>query len=150
MDAGAATQDPQVTKAQIQQLLKEVSGELKELQAQLSAQTPPPQPGSGTDADLYGAADPLNPSGPSGGTVPIQLQADQTATQSRRRGGGIGQPSGDVSHDAPQMAPEDAQLSSTPGEDTSQARQPVPPEYQGAFDRLHQRGTSTTTQGSGQ
>ena len=144
----ASAEDPQVTKAQIQQLLKEVSGELKVLQAQLSASDQPhPEAGTATDAQLYGAADSLEPSGGSGGTLPIQLQADHaTATQSPRRGGGVGRPSADVSHAAPSMTPEEAQLSSTPREDASQARQPVPPEYQGAFDRLHQQEVSSATQ----
>lgn len=140
---GQSPGDQQALKAEIQELLKEVSGELKELQAQLEAvaqQQSPPEPGTSSDPDLYESAMALER--PQGPALPIQLPADTAQTASRRPGGGVGRPSGEVSRSLPQTKPEDAQLSDQPLEERSSARQTIPPEYRGVFERL--RGARTS------
>ena len=125
-------------KAEIQQLLKEVSGELKTLQAQLeeaAKNQPPPQAGTSTDPDLYESPSPLDAA--QGDALPIQLQADQAPTKSPRPSGGVGTPSNDVSKDGPSLKAEDAQLSDAPIDETPTNRQVVPPEYRDVFDRLN-------------
>jgi hypothetical protein len=131
-------------KAQIQQLLKDVSGELRQLQAQLSERQaqPPPEAGIGTDPELYESPTPLGPA--TGENVPIQLQADATETPSTRPGSGVGRPSGEMSNAAPQARAEDAQLSVDPIEEAPTERQAVPPEYRNVFDRLRQRHLQPT------
>ncbi|MBI4343087.1 MAG: hypothetical protein HY599_06940 [Candidatus Omnitrophica bacterium] len=130
--------DQEALKADIQQLLKEVSGELKDLQEQLAAaqqSQPPPQAGTATDPDLYGTPERLDPA--KGDEVPIPLKSDAAPTKTRRPGGGTGEASPDVSTDGPRMGSEDAQLSDTPADEASAGRQPVPPEYRDVFDRLN-------------
>ena len=136
--------DQQALKAEIQQLLKEVSGELKELQAQLETakdQSPPPA-GTSTDPNLYESPAPLDPS--KGDALPIQLQADQAPTKSPRPGGGVGTASKEVSKEGPSMKAEDAQLSDTPIDETPANRQVVPPEYRDVFDRLNRTTNGIT------
>lgn len=127
-------------KGEIQQLLRQVSGELKQLQAQLDNTKSPSQPdaGTGTDAQLYDTA----PSelGPSGHTpMAIQLKTDIGEIKTLRPGGGVGEASDAASGDGPKTAAENAQLSETPIEESASVRQTVPPEYVGVFDRLHRQ-----------
>ena len=126
-------------KADIQQLLKELSGELKDLQQQLSeAETQAREAGTGTDAKLYGDPEALEQA--KGPSMPIQLKTDAVETDAARPGGGgVGQPSGEISGDAPQVEPEAAQLAEESLEDAAVSRQRVPPEYQSVFDRLYRR-----------
>ena len=139
--SGSAAGNQDTLKADIQELLKELSGELKDLQAQLasSSQEPHPQAGTSTDPELYGPR--TTPEQAAGESVAIQLKTDTQPTQASRRGGGVGQPSGEVSGAGPQVKPEDAQLSEAPLEEQPVSRQPVPPEYRRVFDRLHAGGT---------
>src|SRR3989338_8174082 len=126
-------------KADIQQLLKELSGELKDLQQQLSeAETQAREAGTSTDAQLYGDPEALEQA--QGSSIPIQLKTDTVETDAARPGGGgVGQPSGEISGAAPQAQPEAAQLAEESLEDAAVSRQRVPPEYQSVFDRLYQR-----------
>lgn len=130
----------------IQQLLKEVSGEIHTLQAQIAAAKgqPPPTAGTTTDPELYGASELLGPTG--AGNIPIQLKTDATATTSRARAGsGVGRPSGEVATTAPSATPEPAQLSDDPIEEPPGSRDTVPPEYRDVFDRLNRRLPSGET-----
>lgn len=133
--AGHSAQS-EALKAEIQQLLKEVSGELQELQAQVAQASSQHQPaaGTGTDPELFEKPTALDPA--RGETLPIQLSTDQAPTASPRPGAGVGRPSGEASDAAPQAVPEDAQLSDAPAEEDAAARQVVPPEYRSVFDRL--------------
>lgn len=139
--AGSAGQSGQseALKAEIQQLLKEVSGELQELQAQVAQASSQHQPaaGTGTDPQLFESPTVLDPA--KGETLPIQLSTDEAPTASPRPGAGVGRPSDKASSASPQAVPEDAQLSETPTEEDAAARQVVPPEYRSVFDRLQQR-----------
>jgi len=136
---GQATMAQEAMQSEIQQLLKEVSGELQELQTQLAAaqDQPHPAPGTSTDPELYGHATALDRS--SGALLPIQLDTDAEETKARRPGSGVGKPSGDVSTETPKALAENAQLSDTSVEETSTARQPLPPDYRNVFDRLGQQ-----------
>ncbi len=141
-EAGQGGQSPgdgEALKAEIQELLKEVSGELKNLQAQLASATdqPKPEAGTGTDPNLYEAPMKLEEGG--GDPLSIQLHTDAAQTKSQRPGSGVGEPSGEVSHDAPRTEAQDAQLSDQPLEEAPASRQPVPAEYRSVFDRLQRR-----------
>lgn len=128
--------DQEALKAQIQELLKEVSGELKDLQAQLASANdqPKPQAGTGTDPNLYEGPTPMER--PSGAALPIQLQTDTVQTKSQRPGSGTGKPSGEASSSAPQTSAEEASLSDAPLEESSASREVVPPEYRTIFEQL--------------
>jgi hypothetical protein len=128
-------------KAEIQQLLKEVSGQLQELQAQLAAAQNQvhPEAGTTTDPNLYGGSAAAELPRAAGGALPIQLQTDEQQAAAQRPGGGVGKPSGTVADDAPQASPEDAQLSGQPLEEPASSRQPVPPEYRSVFERLQRQ-----------
>ncbi len=136
---GSSSGNQEVLKAQIQELLKEVSGELKQLQQQLATakDLPKPQAGTGTDPNLYEAPMPLERA--TGGPLPIQLQTDTAQTNAQRKGTGIGTPAGIATSASPQVKAEDAQLSEHPEEESAASRQPVPPEYQSVFDQLRHR-----------
>ncbi|MBI4003968.1 MAG: hypothetical protein HY353_03005 [Candidatus Omnitrophica bacterium] len=125
-------------KADIQQLLKELSGELKDLQEQLAAaEVQSREAGTSTDEQLYGAPEPMaRTDGPS---LPIQLKTDTAETSARRPSGGLAEPSGEIAGAAPQVAPEIAELSPDSLESSAVSRQRVPPEYQSVFDRLFRR-----------
>lgn len=128
-----------VLKAEIQQLLKEVSGELQRLATQLAAtssDTSSPA-GTSTDPNLYESAMPLD--GDPQGSLPVQLRTDQVPARAQRPGSGVGAPSGEVARATPQTAPTEAQLAEAPLEEPPVARQTVPREYQSVFDQLHQR-----------
>ena len=126
-------------KADIEQLLKEVSGQLQQLQSQLR-QEQQPQAGRGTDPNLYGAPTPLDPL--TGQPIGIQLTTDTAPATEGRSTSGTGQPTRTVATEAPKAKPEAVQLSEQPVEERAATRQqPVPPEYQPVFDRLHRRTT---------
>ena len=130
----------------IQRLLKDVSGEIQTLQAQIAAAKgqPPPTAGTATDPELYGAPEPLGQTG--AGTIPIQLKTDTAATTSgARAGSGVGRPSGEVTAAAPSATPEPAQLSDDPLEEPPGSRDTVPPEYRDVFDRLNHRPQPSET-----
>ena len=130
--AGAGSEQ---AKADIQQLLKEMSGELKQLQEQLEAGRPQavPQPGTSADPNLYepGARPDLG----QGADVPIQLQPD-AASASRREGQGVGKAGDRPSAASPRAKAEAAQLADDPGEEPAVSRQPVPPEYRSVVERV--------------
>lgn len=135
---GQSMGDSAELKADIQQLLKEMSGELKELQGQLEAakDQPKPQAGSGTDPNLYGAGEKLDALG-SKSPVPLSLGADQKATEKAGRpAGGVGKASSDISSELPQAQAQQAQLSDQPSEESASTRQSVPIEYRNVFDQL--------------
>ena len=126
-------------------MLKEVSGELKDLQAQLAAAQDrvSPQAGTSTDPNLYEAPTSLDPR--RGASVPMSLGTDAVPTSRVRSASGIGQPSGEVLRTGPQQRAEStAQLSDTPTTETPTARQVVPPEYREVFDRLHRQEPTPT------
>ncbi|MBI3083829.1 MAG: hypothetical protein HYY90_05650 [Candidatus Omnitrophica bacterium] len=131
-------------RADIQQLLKEVSGELKALQAKLAAAEPHAQPDAGTSTDPQLYESPMKLDRATGNALPVQLQTDTAPTKTPRPGGGVGRPSGEVSDASPSVHPEEAQLSDEPREEAPTAHQPVPPEYRSVFDRLRQRDTQPT------
>ena len=122
-------------KADIQQLLKEVSGQLETLQHEL-ANAQPGAPGTSADPTLYDAASPLEPS--AGGTVPVTLTTDEAASTRPRAGGGVGSRSPTASRTAPKSDEEDAKLTEAPREESGATRQPIPFEYRDVFDRLNQ------------
>ncbi|MBI4342448.1 MAG: hypothetical protein HY599_03665, partial [Candidatus Omnitrophica bacterium] len=130
-------------KAEIQELLQEVSGELKQLQAQLAVAHPEttPDPGTSTDPELYEAPMPISPD--AGTPLPMSLGTDTAETKTPRPGGGVGEPSDAVSSDAPSTPLEEAELSEAPLGERAVGRQVVPPEYRGVFERLHRDRTTT-------
>lgn len=132
----SANQD--ALKADIQQMLQELSTELKQLEAQLQEETrhnqPNPAPGTSTDPNLYEQASPLERT--SGRALPIQLDVDQPATSSARKGGGIGRPSGQAANATPQQQPEEVALAEQTSEEAGGQRQAIPPEYRPVFERL--------------
>ena len=135
---GAATAgDQQAMKAQIQELLQEMSGELEQLQSDLASKEQGPQAGTGTDPELFGP--PELPETEGRRTAPIGLRTDEAQTSRQRRGGGVSAPSGQVDERLPELQPEDAQLSSTSEEVAPVDRQTVPPPYRSIFDRLFHR-----------
>ena len=136
--------DQQALKAEIQQLLKDVSGELQQLQSQLAASQDhaPTTPGTGTDPQLYESPMAIDPS--TGRPVPVQLKTDTNSAVSKRQGSGVGTPSGEVSSEAPTVSPQDAQLSDKPLQESATARQTVPFEYRDVFGRLHRRSLQTS------
>ena len=139
---GGGIGNQEALKADIQQLLKELSGELEQLQAQLvAADSQAPQAGTHTDPELYGV--PSIPEPQRGVGVPIQLGTDAEAVKGKRQGSGVGKASGEVSQAAPQATGEVAQLSEQSMEVVPVSRQPVPPEYRGVFERLYERKTTT-------
>jgi hypothetical protein len=124
-------------KADIQQLLHEMSGEIEQLQAQLSTieqSQSQPTIGTSTDPELYEAPAKLEGAGTS--TLPIHLQTDTAPIQSQRAGGGTGTPSGTVDSARPTAKAEEVQLADEPLEERAASRQVVPPEYRTVFDRL--------------
>lgn len=132
--AGGAQQD--AMKADIQELLQELSGELQQMETQLArADNPNPAPGTAPGGELLGGAEPLPEAGKH--QVPIQLKTDDAPSTSPRTGGGVGEASGRIDRDAPKAEREETALSDAPSaEDAAAARQPIPPEYRGAFERL--------------
>ena len=130
-------------KAEIQELLKEVSGELKQLQAQLAVAHPEtaPDAGTSTDPELYEAPMPIGPD--AGAPLPMSLGTDTAETKTPRPGGGVGEPTDAVSSDAPSTPLEEAELSEAPLGERAVGRQVVPPEYRGVFERLHRDRTTT-------
>ena len=136
-------QQTDATRAEIQQLLKEVSSELKQMQAKLSEANdqPAPEAGTSTDPELYGAAESL--ARPSGEVMPIHLETDTAPTSAQRPGGGTGQAGGEAASASPKIAAEDAQLSEQPREETAANRQTIPPEYRSVFEQLQQPRDAT-------
>ena len=129
----------ELLKADIQQLLTELSGELKQLQAQLDADAkqhdqPSPAAGTSTDPQLYDAASQLENA--AGDRLPIQLDVDTQPTATKRRGGGVAEPSKEVADARPQQQPEDVALAEQGATEQGVARQAIPPEYQPVFERL--------------
>jgi len=106
---------------------------------------PNPLPGNATDPQLYDAASALEKA--SGNQLPIQLDVDTQPTSTTRRGGGTGEPSGQVAHATPQQAPEDAQLADQAAKEQPVQRQAIPPEYRPVFERLsHPSAQSSSTE----
>ena len=132
---GQSPGNDEALKAEIQQLLKEVSGELKDLQAQMASKANQvPEAGTSSDPNLYES--PMKLDRTTGDALPIQLKTDSAQIKGQRPGSGVGQPSGDVGSATPQTHAEAAQLADTPREETPTSRQPVPPEYRSIFDQL--------------
>lgn len=123
----------------IQQLLKEMSSELKQLEQDMAAQEhqPLPPPGTATDPELFDDQAALDP-----GTVSsdgIRVQTDDARVSRERPGGGVGQASGDVAAAQPKAARQAAGLADAPEAEGAVASRPVvPPEYRQVFDRLQQ------------
>lgn len=132
-----SSQAQQALQEDIQKLLKDVSGELKDLQKRLESQDqPPPTPGATTDPELYGASDAAGaPTGEA--SVPIQLKTDAAGTGSSRKSSGSGRPSGETSAASPTAKAEPAQLADEPLEEPAGSRETVPPEYQDVFKQLN-------------
>jgi len=129
-------------KADIQKLLKEMSGELKELQMQLDPkQQQRPTAGTQTDPELYEAPSPLDAA--RGSQLPIQLNTDAKSTAAQRKGGGAGDASDQAVSAAPQQQPEAAELSAQSGHEQGVQRQAIPPEYRPVFERLSSSPEST-------
>ena len=139
--SGSSLGNGEALKAEIQELLKDVSGELKQLQEQLGSNKDQPRPegGTSTDPNLYES--PMKLDKAAGGALPIQLNTDEAKINAQRPGGGVGRPSGEVSNALPQTQAEDAQLANEPLEETPALRQPIPPEYRGIFERLRTQPT---------
>ncbi len=132
-------------KAEIQGLLKDLSGELKQLEAQLEASKQvPPQAGTGTDPQLFGSGAGEELPTPHGASTPvaIQLRTDVAETKSSRPGRGTAPPSGRVAEAPPSAQAESARLSDVPREELPVVRPAVPPVYRGLFDRLRTEAAS--------
>lgn len=139
---GQSSLNGEALKAEIQGLLKEVSGELKDLQQQINASDQAhPQAGTQTDPNVYGSAEPLDKT--QGSQVAIQLKTDSAPTQKQRPAGGTGSASSNVASDGPQVTPEEAKLSNTPREETPASQQHVPAEYRGIFDQMRKQPQGT-------
>lgn len=123
-------------RADIQELLQELSGELQNLQMELASARTDTRPtiGNQTDPELYGSQgfEPITPKD----FVPIQLETDASPTERTRPGGGVGEASGEISAQGPRATLEAAALSQTPIAERAGSRQPIPPEYRGVFERL--------------
>ena len=124
-------------KANIQQMLQELSTELEQMQKEFQhqrADQPNPAPGTSTDPELFEDASKLEPA--TGGPLPIQLGVDAQSTSRTRRGGGSGAPSTEAV-DAPfQVQAESAELAESGAEAAAGQRQAIPPEYRPVFERL--------------
>lgn len=135
--AGSSAQQ-ELLKADIQQLLKELSTELKQLQTELEAAQRQdhanPAPGTSTDPNLSG--DSAQAKQAAGNRLPVQLEVDTQPTASTRRGGGVGKPSTEVADALPQQQLEEATLSDVRTTETGVAPQSIPPEYRPVFERL--------------
>ncbi|PIQ83843.1 MAG: hypothetical protein COV75_05125 [Candidatus Omnitrophica bacterium CG11_big_fil_rev_8_21_14_0_20_63_9] len=133
---GAGLGNQQELKAEIQQLLKEVSGELKELKQELAAAQgePPPRPGTNTDPNLYDAPEQLDDL--QGSSLPVQLQTDRAPASAKRPGAGTGKPGDEVLQAAPTSQREAAELSAQPTEETPMSRESIPPDYREVLDQL--------------
>lgn len=128
-------------KGEIQQLLKEMSNDLKDLQSQINADDQPkPQAGTGTDPNLYGDAESLESGG--NNSMAVQVKADRAQTANTRQAGGVGRPAGEVGTTAPKAQAEDASLSDQPIEEAPTTRSAVPVEYRSVFEQLR-RPTNT-------
>jgi len=131
----AASQE--LLKADIQQLLKELSQEIESLQQEVAKQQqgqPNPLPGTSTDPELYEAPSSLEPG--AGRHIPIQLKTDAKPSASTRPGSGVGKPSGRIASASPAQHPEEAELSEEAEEAGGVSRQPIPPEYRSIFEQL--------------
>jgi len=135
--SGTSAGNQEAMKGEIQRLLKEVSGELQELQTQLASaqRQPDPKAGTSTDPELYESPmpDDLNAGAQS---LPITLPTDTATTKTPRPSAGVGRPAAEASSATPQMTAEQAALTDRPADESPSARQPIPPEYRGVFDRL--------------
>lgn len=142
---GQSPGDQAALKAEIQELLKEVSGELKHLQAQLAVAHPETgsAPGTSTDPELYEAPMPIGPDATS--ALPMALGTDTAQTKTPRPGGGVGEASEKVASEAPREPIEDAQLSEVPLEERAVGRHVIPPEYRDVFERLNRGRTTPET-----
>ena len=112
------------------------------MQSKLDEAHPQP-PGTATDPNLYDRPEALDPT--RGASVPIALQTDTAGTAAPRDAQGTGSAAPTASSAKPQAASEDAQLSTTPGDEPAVNRQPVPPEYRDLFDRLSGDAPGSTT-----
>ena len=137
--AGSSGSD--AVNADIQQLLKEVSGELKQLEAKLTPEQAAQiqTPGTGTDTGLYSDTRESLEQAANTRAAPLPLKVDDQATASSRQGGGIGEASGDAADDAPQQARQSAELSDRSEDGSAGTRERVPPEYRPVFERLNKR-----------
>lgn len=130
-------------KAQIKELLKNMSTELQALEAQLAAQQKDlssPTAGTSTDPALYEDAARLDPT--TGNPLPIQLQVDRERASSSRQASGTGKPAAKASDASPQQVPEPATLSDQPTEEAGVRRQAIPPDYRPVFERLQPKRES--------
>lgn len=140
------TAQQEALRAEIQQLLKEVSGELKDLQRQLAQVQAEPIPNAGTESNpnLYEDAMQLDPL--TGTPVPIAITPDTGKTSAPRKTEGVGEAGGEVSTDAPTSQSEDATLSDAPVDERAVNRQVVPPEYRDVFDRMNRPAEEPQTE----
>jgi hypothetical protein len=142
----APSAQQEALKAEIRQLLKDVSAELKQLQAALteSPGQPPPEAGTGTDPELFGEPEALGSTSAAGG--PLSLETDVAPTQRVRSGGGVAETAGEVTAATPQQKPEEAALAAQAREEAVALRRQVPPQYRGVLERLSRPTPSTTTE----
>ena len=132
-------------KADIQELLKEVSGELKELQARSTPPDQRPQAGTGTDPNLYGGDEPLDSSAP-GDPLSLEVGSDTKPASQQRAGSGVGKAGDEVARSAPKARTEDARLADQPLPEPPSTRQPIPAEYRSVFDQLRRTSQPTGDQ----
>jgi hypothetical protein len=139
--AGQSSGSQDAMRADIQKLLKEMQGELKQLEQQLAAQPNPQEmvgpPGTTTDPNLYDKAEQLEPL--QGPQTPVQLKTDTGETSSSRPGGGVGKPSGEIGTASPTAKPAATDLSAQPAEELPGSRTVIPPDYQPVFEKLNQQ-----------
>lgn len=143
---GASVGGQEALRGDIQKLLKEMQGELQEIQAQLEQQADKegPSAGQGTDPNLYGDAQMPPSILGNESKVPLQLETDTERIESKRKAGGVGSASYEgVSTEGPSAKREEAFLAEQPLEETAGARRAVPPEYQSVFESLYQRTGET-------
>jgi hypothetical protein len=123
-------------KQDIKQLLQELSGEVKDLQAQLTDRQQEVQaPGTSGGGELYGEREPSE-APEATKRRPVQLEVDTEGEAVKRPGSGLAEQAGEAGEAAPQLAPEDATLAPSRPQDTVGTTQRIPPEYRPVFERL--------------
>lgn len=137
--SGLSAAQQQSMKAEIKELLKELSDEMESFQKQLAKapETAHPEAGTSSDPDLYERAMEIERK-IQARTLPMTLATDDKESGSKRRASGVGESSEDVLDAAPQMSRENSRLSEESAPVQALERQPIPPVYQGVFDNLEQ------------
>lgn len=139
-NSGLSAAQQQAMRAEIKELLKELSAEMEAFHKQL-AEAPEaayPEAGTSTDPDLYERAMEIERK-IQAQALPMTLATDDKESGSMRKASGIGESSEEVSDAAPQMSRDNARLSGESAPVQAVERQPIPPVYQGVFENLEKQ-----------